>query len=177
MIHEEISVQASDGVKLIGNRWLPDNTAKASICLIHGLGEHIGRYQWVAEFLTSHGFALSGYDLHGHGKTQGPRGHFPSFERALDDIKESLESIEKMDGKPVEFIYGHSMGGNLGLNYLMRRHPALKGAVITSPGLVPYNKTPDSLLAIGKTSLQAGSCIRIIKWFGPCLPVSQSRNN
>jgi alpha-beta hydrolase superfamily lysophospholipase len=150
MIHEDIRLQASDGIELIGNRWLPDGPVKASVCLIHGLGEHTGRYQGVAEYLTSHGFALSGYDLHGHGKTQGPRGHYPSLERALDDIKESLDAIGRMDGKPVDFIYGHSMGGNLGLNYLMRRQPVLNGAVITSPGLVPYNKTPDALLAVGK---------------------------
>lgn len=150
MIHQEISLKVSDGIELIGNRWLPDEKARASICLIHGLGEHTWRYQWVAEYLTAHGYALTGYDLHGHGKTQGPRGHFPSYERALDDIQDSLDSIEKMDGKPADFIYGHSMGGNLGLNFLMRRQPHLKGAVITSPGLEPYNKAPAWKLSLGK---------------------------
>ncbi len=146
----EIRLRASDGIELVGNRWVPEATPKASICLIHGLGEHTGRYAWVADILNQHGYSVTGFDLHGHGKSGGVRGHFASFDRALDDIQESLDYISRADGKPVDFLYGHSMGGNLGLNFLIRRKPTLKGAVITSPGLRTFQATPGWKLTFGK---------------------------
>ncbi len=100
--------------------------------------------------LNHHGFSVTGFDLHGHGKSGGVRGHFASYERALDDIQESLDYISNEEGKPVDFIYGHSLGGNLGLNFLIRRKPTLKGAVITSPGLRTYQPTPRWKLTFGK---------------------------
>ncbi len=49
-MRSEIRMHASDGIELVGNRWLPETPPKASICLIHGLGEHTGRYAWVADY-------------------------------------------------------------------------------------------------------------------------------
>jgi len=149
-MRSEIRIRASDGIELVGNRWVPETTPKASICLVHGLGEHTGRYAWVAEYLNRQGFSVTGFDLHGHGKSGGVRGHFASYDRALADIQESLDYISHEDGKPVDFLYGHSMGGNLGLNFLIRRKPTLRGAVITSPGLRTYLVTPGWKLGLGK---------------------------
>jgi alpha-beta hydrolase superfamily lysophospholipase len=118
--------------------------------LIHGLGEHTGRYAWVAETLGKQGYSVTGFDFHGHGKSGGQRGHFATFDQALDDIQSAMDYIAHEEGKPVDFLYGHSMGGNLGINFLLRRKPTLKGAVITSPGLRTYAPTPAWKLTLGK---------------------------
>lgn len=146
----EIRTEAKDGVALVGNSWMPEGTPKASICLIHGLGEHTGRYAWVGETLANHGYSLTGFDFHGHGKSGGQRGHFSSLDQALDDIQTGMDYIAGRDGRPVDFIYGHSMGGNLGINFLLRRNPVLKGAVITSPGLRTYAPPPAWKISLGK---------------------------
>jgi acylglycerol lipase len=150
MQHEEINLLMSDNFILYGQAWRPETPAKAAVCLVHGLGEHTGRYEHVARKLTENGYALIGCDLRGHGITRGPRGHYPSFEQVMQDVQSMLDYVrQQYPDKPV-FLYGHSMGGCIVLNYGIRMKPEVNGVVATSPGLktgVPVNP---SLLAVGK---------------------------
>jgi acylglycerol lipase len=150
MQHEEFSLQMTDGFSLYGQGWKPDGPAKASICLVHGLGEHTGRYEYVASVLTKNGYALYGCDLRGHGKTGGPRGHYPNYNLVMSDVKSCLEyTQQKFQGVP-SFLYGHSMGGSIVLNYGLRMKPQLQGVVATSPGLKTGTEPSKMLLAAGK---------------------------
>jgi alpha-beta hydrolase superfamily lysophospholipase len=100
---------------------------------VHGLGEHSGRYQHVAAAFNAAGIAVWGFDLRGHGKSPGKRGQVPHFEVMLDDIATAIAVTQKrFAGLPL-FLYGHSLGGNLVLNYALRRKPALAGVIATSP--------------------------------------------
>ncbi len=127
--------RTDDGVELFGQGWLPAGAPKAAVCLVHGLGEHSGRYAHVAEALNQAGYALLGFDLRGHGRSGGPRGHAPSLEAWLCDIDRLLEEAsQRFPGTP-RFVYGHSLGGILVLDYVLLRRPALAGAIVTSPGL------------------------------------------
>ena len=135
MDYLEWNWKTNDGLEMHAADWLPSGKPRAVVCLIHGLGEHIGRYQCVAEALTDSGYILAGYDIRGFGKSQGPRGFTPSLEAYLDDFDSFLSKVsERYPGVPL-FLYGHSMGGMLVLAYAPIRHPAIKGVISSAPGL------------------------------------------
>ena len=135
MKHTEFKLKTFDGLLLFGQSWQPESKPKAVICLVHGLGEYSGRYTHVADALTLAGYALISFDLRGHGKSEGPRGHTPSYEALMKDISSLLEVTNKQFPQLPSFLYGHSLGGNLVLNYVIRRQPKLKGVIVTSPWL------------------------------------------
>jgi len=109
---------------------------RAAILLVHGLGEHSGRYAgWAARFNES-GVTLLAFDLPGHGRTGGRWGVIPSPDKVYDTIDKILQEIRgTYPGVPL-FIYGHSLGGGIVLNYLIRRKPAVTGAIVTSPWVI-----------------------------------------
>lgn len=150
MQHEEFTLQMTDGFTLYGQGWHPEGPAKAAICLVHGLGEHTGRYEHVAARLTENGYALLGCDLRGHGKSGGPRGHYPNFDQVMKDIRTVLDFLKEKYPTQPTFLYGHSMGGCIVLNYGIRMKPDLKGVVATSPGLKTGEEISPTLLALGK---------------------------
>ena len=127
--------KTSDGLEIYSRAWAPERTPKAVVCLIHGLGEHIGRYTHVGAALSKAGYALLGFDLRGHGKSEGRRGHTPGYEALMDDVAMFLEQAEAKYPKLPRFLYGHSVGGNLVLNYALRRKPKLAGVIATAPWL------------------------------------------
>ncbi len=142
MEHREYTWQASDGLHLHAQAWTPDRPADAVVCLVHGHGEHSSRYAGLAGALTAAGFALSAFDLRGHGYSEGVRGHSPTYTTLLDDIDLLLrDAAIRYPGVPC-FLYGHSMGGALALNYVVNRQPALAGVVATAPLLRPAIRTP-----------------------------------
>ena len=120
---------------------------KALILLVHGLGEHVGRYEsWAARF-NERGVTLHAFDLPGHGYSEGRRGVIPSPEKVYDTIDVISRSLAtEFPGAPL-FLYGHSLGGGIVLNYLVRRKPAVKGAIITSPW-VTLSVTPGGAKAL-----------------------------
>jgi alpha-beta hydrolase superfamily lysophospholipase len=116
-------------------------TPKAVILLVHGLGEHAGRYMdWAARFNES-GVALRAFDLPGHGNSEGRRGVIAFPEKVYDTIDQICAGISsEFHGVPL-FIYGHSLGGGIVLNYLIRRKPEVTGAIVTSPWVL-LSETP-----------------------------------
>lgn len=136
MKHSEFKFKTFDGMQLFAQSWKPDDVqSRAVICLVHGLGEHSGRYTYVADQLTQAGYTLLSFDLRGHGQSHGPRGHTPSYEALLQDISSLLKVANKQFPQQPFFLYGHSLGGNLVLNYVLRRQLHLKGVIATGPWL------------------------------------------
>jgi alpha-beta hydrolase superfamily lysophospholipase len=123
------------GIKFYVRGWEPREKPEAVAALVHGHGEHVGRYVHVAEAFTKAGFALAGFDLRGHGKSGGPRGHTSSYDALMDDIADFLALVAKRYLKLPVFIYGHSLGGNLVLNFTLRRKPKVVGVMVTAPWL------------------------------------------
>ncbi len=130
----EYAWQSRDGISFYGQGWAPE-APKAVICLVHGLGEHCGRYAHMGKAYAAAGYALLGFDLRGHGKSGGPRGHTPSFEAFMQDIDRLLEEARIRYPELPRFIYGHSLGGILTLNYALRRKPDVNGVVTSAAGL------------------------------------------
>lgn len=151
----EFTRTTQDGQELYYQGWTPAGDPKAVVCLVHGLGEHAGRYAHVGAALNAAGYALLGFDQRGHGKTPGKRGVTAPFDRMMDDIGLLLdEAATRFPGKP-RFLYGHSMGGNWVVNYALRCQPhagtrALAGVISTSPGLRTAFKPPAAQVFAGK---------------------------
>ena len=112
------------------------------ILLIHGLGEHAGRYaEWAKRFSDSN-IAMRSFDLPGHGLSEGRRGVMPCFDKIFDIIDEVLASMsDEYPGVPL-FLYGHSLGGGIVLGYLIKRRPSISGAIVTSPWIKLTNEPP-----------------------------------
>ena len=138
------------GLQLYYNEW-PIEHPKAIVAMVHGQGEHIGRYAHLAQWLNQQGIALAGYDQQGFGQSEGKRGHAKDLEAYLQDLADFLLFLkEKYPHTPL-FLYGHSMGGNVALNYLLRYSPDfLNGAIITAPWIQLAFKAPKIKVVLGQ---------------------------
>lgn len=150
MKHKELNWKSSDGIEIYGQCWLNDSKPKAVICIVHGMGEHSGRYAHVAEYLVDSGYSVIAYDHRGHGKSGGKRGHTPSYDLLLDGVSDLLKHAEKIAPGTPKFIYGHSMGGNVVLNYALRRKPEIAGVIASSPWLKLAFEPPKFEVKLGK---------------------------
>lgn len=125
-------------------------TPKAVILLVHGLGEHAGRYSSWAAMFNERGISLRAFDLPGHGRSAGKRSVMPSLEKVYETIDLMLAGLSsEHPGVPL-FIYGHSLGGGIVLNYLIRHRPSVKGAIVTSPWIFLSETPPKAKVILSK---------------------------
>ena len=125
------------------------------VVLVHGFGEHSGRYlEHVIPMLLETNMAVVSYDNIGHGKSGGKRGHCPNYGALLDILNVvTVRAAEKFPDLPL-FLYGHSMGGNLVLNYALRHKTQVAGIVATSPYLRLAFQPPKWKMAVGRLLLK-----------------------
>ena len=129
------SRQGTNGITFHLQAWEPDTKPRAVVALVHGMGEHVARHSRLGEALVKAQFAVMGFDLRGHGRSGGPRGHAPNYDALMNDIDALLDWVRSRHPRSPVFLYGHSLGGALVLNYVLRRSPALRGIIATSPWL------------------------------------------
>jgi len=131
----DFNIKLKSGLILKGMIHSPGDNTKAVVILVHGLGEHIQRYDHWADRFKKEGIGFAGVDLPGHGRSDGRRGNIKSYKQ-LDEMLDILikTTLRTFPGTPV-YIYGHSLGGGIVLDYLIRRNPGIKGAIVTSPWL------------------------------------------
>lgn len=150
MENENLKILANDGLLLQGYAWLPKDEAKAVVCLIHGLGEHAARYAFLAQYFNQKDVAVYAYDQRGHGRSPGQRGH-AHYEYLLEDIESMLKFVRLLHLESPIILYGHSWGGNLVSNYILKRKSKeLTGAVLTSPWLELSFEPPAWQVRLGK---------------------------
>ncbi|MEO9476365.1 MAG: lysophospholipase [Cyclobacteriaceae bacterium] len=150
MTAETNSLLGPDGLKLFYRYWIPQQTEKI-LCIIHGHGEHSGRYEHVAQYLSAHNVAVFAMDLRGHGKSKGKRGHAPSQEVLLRDIEELVKAAREMYNDLPLFIMGHSMGGNLVANFMIEnKSKEITGFMLSSPWLKLAFDPPKIKMQLGK---------------------------
>ena len=125
------AVTASDGIELFTRTWVPESP-KASVLIVHGAGEHSGRWDHVGRFLADRGYAVIAFDLRGHGKSRGRRFHVDSFDQFLGDI---VDVTDTLDDKLPWALYGHSLGGLIATMYLESDQPQPGVAVLSAPAL------------------------------------------
>lgn len=131
-----------ESARIVGYTWKTEEP-KAVVCLVHGLGEYARRYEGVAQLFQTSGITLMAMDLRGHGRSSGTRGHTPRKETFLDIDWLISTAKEQYPDIPL-ILYGHSMGGNLVLDYricgVQRAVPT--GYLVTAPWLRLQRKTP-----------------------------------
>ncbi len=121
-----------EGETFFAQGWNPPQT-KGVVCIVHGFNEHSTRYAHAAVRLCAAGYAVLTYDEFGHGRTTGKRGHAPSYDSFLESVKIILDEAETRFPGVKKFLWGHSMGGGIVTNYILRRHPNIAGVIATGP--------------------------------------------
>ncbi|MCU0296578.1 MAG: lysophospholipase [Candidatus Nanopelagicales bacterium] len=134
MEHSETTHTAHDGAQIYRQQWLPDADPIAVVCLVHGLGEHSGRYGHLAQRFTDAGYAVLALDLRGHGKSSGGRGDL-SIDKAGADVGELLDDARMQFPDAPLVIYGHSLGGLITMTYTVAHHPDVVAQVASAPAL------------------------------------------
>ncbi|MEX0813571.1 MAG: lysophospholipase [Chitinophagales bacterium] len=133
---QEFNWKNADGLKIFGKYHAPESGAKAVIAMVHGMGEHCQRYDSWAKRFTEKGYAFIAFDHIGHGKSEGKRGHVNAYDRLLESVDQLLDKAREYFPELPVFLYGHSMGGNVVLNYAIKNPDAkIKGIICSSPWL------------------------------------------
>ena len=137
------SFRLRGGEELATYTWLPAGEPRAHVYLLHGFGEHAGRYTELAASLTGAGHALHAVDHRGHGRSTGRRAVVPSYHSVSDDFAEFLAGENVAPAKTV--LMGHSMGGPAAAQLALGHEAA--GLVLSSPYLEPAKPPPAALFA------------------------------
>jgi alpha-beta hydrolase superfamily lysophospholipase len=128
-------ISAADGTRLhVTDYLLPVSEARASIVLMHGLGEHSGRYRHVARFLNDWGLSVRAYDHRGHGRSEGKRGDVINGDPILQDAEIVIEDFSSRFAEP-PYLLGHSMGGLFAARFALIQLAPLRGLILSSPAL------------------------------------------
>jgi alpha-beta hydrolase superfamily lysophospholipase len=135
MEHSEFFWKSFDGLNLFSQIWVLSEKPKALNNLVHGIGEHSGRYKKWAGQLAAKGYAVRSFDHRIHGRSDGKRRYSSEYHKLLNDLKQFLEKRSEMFPSLPSFLYGHSFGGNLILNCTIQDTINSIGLVITSPWL------------------------------------------
>jgi len=151
----ESELTSEDGTRLFVRDWSADNGGsppQALVVIVHGLGEHAGRYQHLADTLSTIGCAVRGADHRGHGRSGGLRGHVDGFSQYTADMDRVIQSFREEHGRELPcFLVGQSMGGLLALQYLIERpEAAISGAVLSNPCLAVAVKAPPVKVLAGR---------------------------
>lgn len=127
------SIESADGTKLAYRAW--PKPGKVALAVVHGLGEHAGRYERFADGMARHGMGTYALDLRGHGKSPGQRGHVDSWSQWTDDVSAFVSHIESIAGADVVPV-GHSFGGVALLSTVLAgKLPKTRRFVVSSPAL------------------------------------------
>jgi len=144
----EFTTSSADGTELFTRHW-PVDAPKAIMALVHGFGEHCGRYAHMAAHLNSQGIAVVALDLHGHGKTPGKRGVIRSYEDFRADVAALLETSRTLYPDAPQILYGHSMGGGIVLDYGLTHQDSLP-IIASAPLITLTEPVPAPLRIVAK---------------------------
>jgi lysophospholipase len=148
--YSEDKFEGERGTEIRYRSWKPAGGSKAVVVITHGQGDHGGRHQHSAEYFASQGFAAYAADLRGHGKSGGKRGHVDNFDDYLGDTRRMIEKARGENSGLKTFLFGHSLGGLIVLDYVEKMGSDISGLVVTSPLLRLKMKVSPAKVALGK---------------------------
>ena len=147
----EAKWEDEEGINFFAQGWEPDKgRPKAFIALIHGLGDHTSRFAHIGKAMTDAGYAMAGFDLRGHGRSGGARGHVPSLDAYMQDIRQFFQLMTQRHPNVPHFLYGHSLGGLLALAYTIQYGAGFRGVMVTGAALRDSLQEQKAKLALVK---------------------------
>jgi len=150
MNHSEGTFPGVGGLELYYQKWLPERAPLAILAIVHGFGEHSGRYGTVVNLLTSRGFAIYGFDHRGHGRSPGQRGHINAWDEYRGDVNAFLKTIQAQNPQEAIFLMGHSMGALIVLDYVLRRPEKLAGTIVSGTPIDPVGFAKPYLVTLAR---------------------------
>jgi alpha-beta hydrolase superfamily lysophospholipase len=150
MEHLEGIFTGARDTRIFHQAYLPEDQVRASIIIVHGLGEHSGRYENVVNYLAPLGYALYAFDLIGHGKSEGERAFVEKFEDFTDTLTMYKSKVRGWQPDKPLFLMGHSMGGLIASEYLIDHSDEFNGAVISAPLIMVPDNINKATILVGK---------------------------
>jgi alpha-beta hydrolase superfamily lysophospholipase len=162
MKHIEGNFKGVRDINIYYQGWLPDGEVKAVLLLVHGLGEHCGRYMNHVNYFVPLGYAIYALDHIGHGKSGGMRMMVDTFA----DLTDTLAIYDKMvrawqPGKPV-FLMGHSLGGLITCAYLLEHQADFKGAILSAPAIKKGSDISELTVFVGKILARVAPSVGVL---------------
>jgi len=145
----EGTLAGTDGLELYRRCWLQAGEPRARVVITHGAGEHLARYEHVAERLSSVGYEVHAYDHRGHGRSQGKRADIGRMDSAVADLRSMIALVRSERPERRLFLLGHSMGGCIALEYALRHQEEIDGLILSSP-LASLNAASAATRALSK---------------------------
>ena len=150
MSHGTATFVTSDGLTLWRQWWLPEGRPRAVVMLLHGLGEHSGRYAHVAAALVGAGYAVHAVDHRGHGRSEGRRAYVRRYGDFMSDVAAFRGLVEgDHPGVPL-VVLGHSMGGNLAVGHVLDHQAGVAGLALSGPALAPGGSLKPAVITAAK---------------------------
>ena len=145
------SFKAADGTDLYEELWPAEGEARGALVLVHGYGEHIGRYNEAARAWAKQGWQVRGADLRGHGRSGGVRGFCSRFDEYLSDLGALVARArtDSASGRPL-FLLGHSFGGLIATSFAIGHSRELTGLVLSSPYFKLKLEVPKAKVVAGR---------------------------
>ena len=150
MKHIEGNFKGVRDVNIYYQGWLPEENIKAVLLVVHGLGEHCGRYMNVVNHFVPLGYAVYGLDHIGHGKSEGTREFVESFDDFTDTLAIFYNMIAEWQANKPLFLLGHSMGGAIASYYLLDHQADFKGAILSAPAVKVGDNISQVTITMGK---------------------------
>ncbi|MCL6436090.1 MAG: lysophospholipase [Leptolyngbyaceae cyanobacterium HOT.MB2.61] len=147
MKHIEGKFKGFKGINLYYQGWFPTEFTQAVVVMVHGLGAHSSLFNQAVQYLVSQNYEVYAFDLRGHGRSPGQRGHINSWKEYREDLHAFLQMVvrKQRPGCPC-FLWGHSLGGTIVLDYALRYPDKLQGIIVTAPALGKIRISPTKLL-------------------------------
>lgn len=143
-------VQTPDSLHLYAAHWIPDKV-RGVVVIVHGIGEHVRRYEHVARAFMTQGLAVFGLDQRGHGQSEGnPRAYVPDLDVFVDDLAILWKRLKTEYPQLPRFVFAHSMGGLIGTRFALRHQAEMAGLITSAAALLLGDSISPVMIALGK---------------------------
>lgn len=147
------------GTGLVGEEYIPEE-ARAALIIVHGLGEHRGRYFTIAQRLNMAGIACVNYDQRGHGESPGKRTDIDNFSEFTDDLFKVVQATKAAQPTMPLFLWGHSLGSIVVLSYLLKHPDDIRGVITSS---CPLFTVPGPVVSMSKSLSKISNLLPTIR--------------
>lgn len=148
--HREATLRGAADIELFVQTWRPIGAIRGVVAIVHGIGEHSGRYGFLVERLLEHGFAVAALDNRGHGRSGGIHGHVDSWTQYREDVRTFVLYVSAQFMRLPLFLYGHSLGGLIVTDYVLFFPEELDGLIVSGNPLRPTGSAKPFLILVAR---------------------------